>query len=129
MANKHRGELGFEVDGAKHVIRFSANAICELEDDLGLNVKQIGEQMQDADKLRMSTVRTMFCAAMREGEGVDNAAALTVFRRLSPAEAMKIVVDAFALAFSVDGGEGGAENPPTPGKTSDGIGPASMSAG
>lgn len=131
MANPHKGEFGFEVEGKQYVLRYSADTICDLEDGLKMTLNDISEQMQNPTKMRMSMVRTLFNAGLSDKHGdLDDAARRTLFRALTPVEAVGHVARAFALAFGVDGeGVGGAANPPQPGAPTDGTGPVSTPTG
>lgn len=121
MANKYKGEVSFKAGDEEYVLRFSANAIVNMEDKFDMPIKQVGEIMGDADKLRMSTVRTIFCAGLVDHYAetrpeIDEARAMLIFARLSPVEATALVVKTFNAAWGVE--EGGqaapAANPPPP---------------
>lgn len=88
MANPHRGEVAFEADGNSYTLRFSANAICELEEATGRGALslmmefQALEQPRDAKgkalpetpaaqaerlgRIKMTTVRALFWAMLRD---------------------------------------------------------------
>lgn len=132
MANPHRGEYRLTVEDKDYVLRFSADTICDLEDALGMTLNQISEQMQDPAKLRMSMVRTMFCAGLSDKHpDLDEAARRTLFKALGPVDAVGHVAKAFGLAFGVDeqSAEGNGKNPPQPGLADSGTGPGSSASG
>lgn len=131
MANPHKGEYGFKVEDKDYVLRFSADTVCDLEDSLKLTLNEISEQMQNPSTMRMSMVRTMFCAGLSDKHAdLDEAARRVLFRALSPVEAVGHVAKAFGLAFGVEDAAGGAsENPPRPGGSEGGTGPASTATG
>lgn len=133
MVNPHRGEYRVKIEGKDYVLRFSADTICDLEEALGMTLNQISEQMQDPAKLRMSVVRTMFCAGLSDKHAeFDDAARRTLFKALGPVEAVGHVAKAFGLAFGVeeqDGAEGSGANPQQPGAVANGTGPASTASG
>ena len=125
MANPHKGEVEFESSGQTYKLRFSADAISNLEDTLDMNVAAIGEIMGDPKKLRFGIVRTMFVAALKDQhDDLDDAKITKVFKSLSPPKAIELVVEAFNRAFDVAEGDGGA-NPQQPVKTASGTSPAS----
>jgi len=88
MANPHRGEVGFEAGGVSYVLRFSINAICELENLLNRGFLDITDEMatwsppagadgkpksetvlETVDRLRRiraGTVRAVFWASLRD---------------------------------------------------------------
>lgn len=126
MANPNKGEVGFKADGKDYRLRFSADAICNLEDELNLTVNQIGKLMQDPETLRMSMVRTAFCVGLRDAHPeIDADGARAVFKTLKLMTAITLVSKSFSLAFTDDESEGKAENPPKPGPDKSGTGPAS----
>lgn len=134
MANVHKGEYGLEVEGKNYVLRYSADTVCDLEDQLQMTLSAIGEQMRDPDKMKMSMVRTMFIAGLADKHGdMDEAARRTLFKALSPVDAVKHVATAFAMAFGVEEeAAAGAANPPRPGLVAiegGGTGPASSATG
>lgn len=52
MANVHRGEVS--IPGTGHVLRFTNNSLCEVEDALGINLPQVFAQMNGgAPSLRL----------------------------------------------------------------------------
>lgn len=124
MANPHRGEYEFEANGKRNKLFFSADAICSLEEELDLGLNDIGERMRDAEKLRMSMVRTMFRVALVDA---DEAECEALFRSLRPVDAVAHVIRAFALAFGTDDGGERSDRPTQPG--ADGTGPAFMQTG
>ena len=100
MANPHRGEVGFQYGGRDYKLRFSTNALCELEDLLGVGVNAISQQLGGVDTLRMKTVRAVFWAGL-----LDNHPQITILQagemlgELGLTTGLKLVGDAFALAF------------------------------
>jgi hypothetical protein len=70
MENKHRGELSFDADGKHFVLVYSTNALVELEDELDRGIvdimNEIASWQQDASKIRLSTIRAILWAGLRE---------------------------------------------------------------
>jgi hypothetical protein len=64
MANAQRGEVAFECDGKSYALRFSSNALCELEDILNCGVNAIATQLSNPENLRIKTVRAVFWAGL-----------------------------------------------------------------
>lgn len=60
MANPEKGEVAFKAADAEYTLRYSTNAICELEDHLGRGLNAIV-----ADLERVSTVRALLWAGLR----------------------------------------------------------------
>ncbi len=67
MANKHRGEVGFEIDGKAWTLRFTANALCELETAYDLPIQQVIAKLQgEAGSVRVGDLRQFFLAGLRD---------------------------------------------------------------
>lgn len=60
MVNPALGEVAFKVADATYTLKFSTNAICELEDHIGKGLNVIVSDLE-----RVSTVRAMLWAALR----------------------------------------------------------------
>lgn len=60
MANPARGEVALTVADTEYTLKFSTNAICELEE---LQNKGLNEIVQDLE--RLSTVRALLWAGLR----------------------------------------------------------------
>lgn len=134
MANKYKGEVSFDAGDEKFILRFSANAIVNIEDAFDKTMKQIGDMMQDPENLRMSTVKKMFIIGLVDHYAesrpeIDEVKAAVLFARLGPIEATAVLIRAFTAAF--DGGEAEAgQNPPKPGDPQQsGTGPDSTATG
>jgi hypothetical protein len=66
MPNPHKGEVELKAGDVSYVLCFSIDAICSLEDDLDKGFPAIAADMADAAKMRVSTVRTILRAGLRE---------------------------------------------------------------
>ena len=60
MANPARGEVALKAGGLEYTLKFSTNAICELEDRLDKGLNTIVANME-----RVSTVRALLWAGLR----------------------------------------------------------------
>lgn len=128
MANPHKGELAFEAGGKTYTLRFSTNAICELEDKLDRSFLSISGDLAKAvtepDKVRFGTVRAIMWAGLRDHHPnltVEEAGEImTQVGGMLPA--VGLVTDAFVLAFPSP--EAKDSNPPRPDQKI-GTGPAS----
>lgn len=94
MANPHRGEVAFDAAGRRHTIRFDTNAICSLEDELGMG---FGEIAAHAARVHVSTIR----AALRAGLGgdgtIDEAGA--IIDEIGLRQAVTLLTEAFIRAY------------------------------
>jgi hypothetical protein len=90
MANPARGEVALVVGNLEYTLKFSTNAICELEDRLDKGLNTIIANME-----RLSTVRALLWAGLRAhhpevtilgvGEIVDSVGAARVTEALGKA--------------------------------------------
>lgn len=129
MANPHRGEVSFDLDGQTYTLSFSANALCELEDLLNLGVNEITVRLSQSDKLRIKTVRAVFWAALTDHHpDVTVKDAGMMLTRLTVAKAIELIAQAFSRAFpdqEAKEGETDIARPPVPDRVKHGIGRAS----
>lgn len=112
MANPHRGEVAISVGDREYKLSFSVNAICELEDALDMPVSKIADSLNDAAGVRMSMVRTVVWAALRDHhEEVTVKEAGQIATDAGIPAVMEAIGRAFTLAFP-DGSEAkGKANP------------------
>lgn len=66
MANPLKGEVELRAGEQTYIIRYSVNAICELEDCLGKGFPAIAADLQKPDKLTISTVRHLLHVGLTE---------------------------------------------------------------
>lgn len=66
MANPHRGSVALQAGDQAYTLSFSVNAICELEAELDKPVAEIIAAIQDPRQLRLSTVRALVWAGLRD---------------------------------------------------------------
>lgn len=136
MANPHRGEVDVEIGERKYLLSFSADALAELEDRLGLSIEGIGRLLDDGDKIRVAHWRTMFTCALQDNhEDIDDKAARALFKKLSITDAIRLTGKAYGLALNglaeYAKGKKAAEaaSPPEPGPSNEPTGPASSTPG
>lgn len=60
MANPAKGEVAFKVADAEYTLKFSTNAICEMEEAVSKGLNSILQNME-----RLSYVRALLWAALR----------------------------------------------------------------
>lgn len=115
MANRERGEVGFKVEGQEHILSYSANALCELEEALGEGIHDISLKMQDAAQFKLGMLRTIFWAGLidnRPGVSMDDVKKMLAKLKIS--EVQSLIAEAFTLAFPQAEEADGKENPPKP---------------
>jgi hypothetical protein len=103
MANKVRGEVGFEADGRAWTLAYSTNALCELEEELDDVVVSIADLLNGAGgKRRLSTLRAVFRAGLLDRHPeVTTADAGRLIDAIGMKAAFGKVSEAIALAFPV----------------------------
>lgn len=111
MANAERGEVSFDVDGKTWTMRYSANALCELEDLLDLGTAEIVARLQDPKGVRMKLVRALMWAGLHDRHPeMELSGAGDLISELGFDKATALIGDAAAKAFppppASDNGEG-----------------------
>lgn len=110
MANANRGEVDFSVNGKTYTLRYTTNALCELEDALDCGLPEIVERVRDPKSVRLSTVRALVWAGLREHHPtITLHEAGTLVGEYGMMETLHKVGDAFQRAFT---GREGNERPP-----------------
>jgi hypothetical protein len=100
MANKQRGEVGFEADGVRYALLYSVNALCTLEDQLGEGVMKLDRFMSDPENLRFKVLRTIFWAGLSERHpDVTEHDAGNIMTAIGVPRSVALFSKAFALAF------------------------------
>lgn len=125
MANPHKGEVAFEAGGRTYKLRYSANALCELEDAVDKPLSEIAEILSDPKKMRIKMVRAVLWAGLTDNHlDVTIKDAGLIVGELTMPKALGLIGDAFALAYPVADVEARPPVPDSPAKP-DGTGPAS----
>jgi len=65
VANIHRGEVAFEAAGKVWSVRFGINEICDLEEETGRSVVELGAEMSNPATMRVTMLRAMVWAGLR----------------------------------------------------------------
>lgn len=114
MANPHKGEVSFEVRGKKRTARLNTNAICELEDELGMSVDGISSRMVSG---YLGTLRSVLRASLHDSTTMEEAG--EIIDELGPRRVVEVMIEAFNLAFP---SPEEAPSPPKGGKAGTGAG-------
>jgi hypothetical protein len=81
-------------------MRFSANALCELEDLLDMGVNAVAAQLSNVESLRLKTVRAIFWAGLRDRHPkITLQQAGELVTEITLPRAMEMIGTAFQLAF------------------------------
>jgi hypothetical protein len=130
MANPQKGEVSFEAGGASYTMRLSVDALCALEEATGKGVVALSAELSDPARLRMSTVRHVVWAGLREHHPDVSlkAAGELIVEAGGLAKMMEHVSLAFQRAFPDEEKKGKGARPQKPDQKS-GTGPASTPTG
>ncbi|KMS54721.1 hypothetical protein [Sphingobium cupriresistens] len=63
MPNPLRGQASFKAGASEFTLVFDINTFCELEDETGLGVADLVEQIQDKPSFKL--LRSIFCAGLQ----------------------------------------------------------------
>lgn len=66
MGNKNRGEVSFDAGGKTYTLRYSIDAICEMEAELDKGFVAIAGDLSNPDKISVTLVRAVLWAGLRE---------------------------------------------------------------
>lgn len=122
MPNPLRGEASFKAGAARYTIVFDVNAFCDLEDETGLGVGELIDQIQDRPSFKL--LRSIFCAGLQARHP-----------RTTLAEAGEIMADAgldemkTALANALKAAMPGAGEIDASGESAEGKAPPKQKAG
>jgi len=64
MVNPLRGEAAFKAGNEEKTLVFDVNTFCEIEEDTGLGVNALIQEIQGNPSFR--TLRSVFCAGLQE---------------------------------------------------------------
>jgi hypothetical protein len=100
MANPHRGHVALVAGDVSYTLSFSVNALCELEDNIGLPIARIADELNDAENVRLSRVRAVLWAALLDHHpGMDLKTAGKIATEAGLPVCMDKIGEAFRLAF------------------------------
>lgn len=126
MSNPHKGEVSFKVDGKDYILSFSANALVETEEALGIELDELIQKFA-AGKIKLAQMRVMFWQGLLDHhEEVSLDDTKKILKQLQPAEMGQLLGKAFARSMPK---ADDAPSPPEPGESASGTGPASSTPG
>lgn len=128
MANPHKGEVSFKAGEKEYILSFSANALVELTEVLGLETDDLVEKFKDKS-IKLAQMRIVFWQGLLDHHdelSLDDAK--KILKHLKPSEMGSLIGQAFVLSMP-QAPEGNATSPPEPGGPEGGTGPASSTPG
>lgn len=66
MANPHKGEVALKAGGATYTLRFSVNALVELEEAAGKGIIVLSQELSSVETMTLGLVRKVLWAGLRE---------------------------------------------------------------
>ena len=115
MANRHRGEILAEIDGAPRVLCLTLGALAELESAFDASdLAALAARFQSGRLAARDILIIIACGLRGGGAAVTDAdvAAMTFTGGLPGA--VRIAADLVAVTFGTGAGEDDAPNPPVP---------------
>lgn len=110
MANREKGEVSFDAQGKTWTLRYSTNALCELEEATGHGAIELANSMADETKIRISDLRYMLWAGLTDKhDGITVKEAGRLMDALGMDKAGPLIGEAFQAAFPSGGEAGEAE--------------------
>lgn len=95
--NRTKGTVQFSAGDQSYTLSYTTNALCILETDLG---DAIWTAFESPDKMRISTMRTVFWAGLQEHHpSITKDAAGRVMDALGIPRVLALVMDAVTIAF------------------------------
>lgn len=101
MANSEKGEVSFEVEGKTYKLRYSTNALCEMEDAAGVGAVEFANSLSDEKKVRIKDLRTMFWAGLFDNHKITIEEAGSLLDVVGLEFVGSLCGEAFTLAFPV----------------------------
>ncbi|MEC9246275.1 hypothetical protein [uncultured Nitratireductor sp.] len=113
MANPNRGAVALETEDKVYSLRFSTNAICELEEHFGKPIMQIVNELEDESRVSMGMIRSIVWAALLEHDPeITHKEAGRVLDHAGQQVVMEKIGLALQRFFPDAGAEKGKANPP-----------------
>ena len=111
MANSEKGEVSFKIEDSVFVLRYSTNALCELEDAFGKSAIAVAQELDNPQGVSVKALRTVFrCGLTDDQPGMTDNEAGTLIDKLGIDQVGPLIGQAFTAAFP------GAEDVDTEGK-------------
>lgn len=100
MANRQKGETGFDALGQTWTLRYGTNALCEIEDLFGRSALDVARDFEDETTVRIRSIRDFFFCGLKDHyPDVDAAKAGEIIDALGLDRVGTKIGEALALAF------------------------------
>lgn len=112
MANRERGEVSFSALGKDWKVKLGTNAMCEIEDETGKSIIEIGQLLGDQKTATLKLVRVVLWGGLQEyHEGTDLKQVGALIDEIGMAKAGQLIGNAFTAATSGENAKGGETRP------------------
>jgi hypothetical protein len=99
VANKQRGEVDLSHDGKTYTLKFSINALCELEDAMGLRFDEIFSALGERS-MSMNELRSMLWGALRDNHpDIEKKVVGEIIEGMGVVKAISLVHEVITSAF------------------------------
>lgn len=101
-------------DGKTHNLRYDYNALCEIEDEIGISVDDVGKVI--AEKPKLKHIRSILRAGLiYEEPGLTQKSVGKYIELDNVAAISQAILDALTIAFNLEGKKAEGPEPETPG--------------
>lgn len=105
-----RGKVSFKAGGEEHVLHFTTNRLCELEERTGKSVMKYAAMLESPGTITLSDLRQL----MEVGSGCPQERAGDLIDAIGLQKAVEIIMRALTAAFGIaDEGRTDTEKPKT----------------
>lgn len=100
MANRQKGEVSFQALGETWTLRYSTNALCEMEDLFGKSAIEVAQLLDAEGGVKLRDLRAVFfCGLTDRHEGVTERIAGNLIDDIGMENAGPLIAEAFTAAF------------------------------
>ncbi|WP_430261918.1 hypothetical protein [Neorhizobium sp. DAR64862/K0K3] len=100
MANKERGEVGFEAAGKPWTMKIGTGAMCEIEAETGKSISEVGQALNSEKTASLTLMRAVFWGALQQHhDAVTIRACNDLIDELGVQRVGELIGEAFQLAF------------------------------
>ena len=103
MANKQKGEVSLNALDRDLTLKFSTNALCELEDLTGISAIEVANSLDDEKSVTMKLLRQLvYCGLLHnDGDQISISDTGNIIDQVGHTAIGEKIAEAFVLAFPV----------------------------
>ncbi len=100
MANRQKGEVSFRADDKEWVLRYSTNALCEMEDLFGKSAIEVAQSLDSEAGVSLKDLRAVFyCGLTDRHEDISEKRAGDLIDDIGMEAVGPLIAEAFLAAF------------------------------